>query len=75
MKRISFGTPDELLAHCQNEAIDLIVEYTDEEKKQRQARLSSAELQLPTLIQLFSNQNVMAYYRKDGIFYEINAKW
>jgi hypothetical protein len=75
MKRISFATPEELLEHCRKEAVELVVEYTDQEKKQRQIRLSAESLQLDALNECFAQKNVMAYYRKDGIFYEIVAKW
>jgi hypothetical protein len=75
MKRIVFESPEELLAHCRREAVDLVIEYVDQEKKQRQIRLAAEALDLETLRQSFAQQQVMAYYRKDGIFYEIVAKW
>lgn len=75
MKRIPFDTPGALLVHCRQENVDLVVESTDTEKKQRQARIAAADLNAEQIVALFSQEKVMAYYRKDGIFFEIIAKW
>jgi hypothetical protein len=73
MKRKLFATPEELRNYCQSEQISLIVEYRDEHKKQRQVVLQGDALaQLETY---FAMADVMAYYRQDGIFYEVVAAW
>lgn len=73
MKRIAFATPDELIRHCQQEEVSLVVEYRDEDRKQRQVVLSAERLaDVKTYIEL---PNAEAYYRKDGLFYEVIASW
>ncbi|MFY0543338.1 hypothetical protein [Brevibacillus sp. H7] len=73
MKRIAFATPEELTEHCLREEISLVIEYRDEHNKQRQVVLQGEELN--ELEEYFRYSGVTAYYRKDGIFYEIKAEW
>jgi hypothetical protein len=73
MKRISFATPEELRQHCLREEISLVVEYRDEQNKQRQVVLAGDRL--AELEAYFAMPNAQAYYRKDGIFFEIVATW
>lgn len=73
MKRISFATPEELRQHCLQEEISLVVEYRDEQNKQRQLILQGETLD--RLQEVFGYPGVTAYYRKDGTFYEVVAKW
>lgn len=73
MKRITFATPEALLVHCVQEEVRLVVEYQDEQNKQQQLTLVGDGL--AQIEQLFTFSNVMAYYRKDGIFYEVVAAW
>jgi hypothetical protein len=73
VKRIPFATPEELRQHCLREEISLVVEYRDEQNKQRQVILQGEKL--AGLEEVFGYPGVMAYYRKDGIFYEVVAGW
>ncbi len=73
MKRISFASAEELIAHCRQENVALVVEYQDENNRQRQVTL--AEDTLADVEAYLRKPNAMAYYRKDGIFYEIVAAW
>lgn len=75
MKRVPFASPDELLDHCRQEAVDLIIEYMDHDKKQRQVRLAAQEMTIEQLETYFAQQSVTAYYRKESIFFEVVAKW
>jgi hypothetical protein len=73
MKRITFATPEELMQHCLQEEVSLVVEYRDETNKQRQVvlageRLAEAEAYM-------GKAKSEAYYRKDGIFFEVIAGW
>lgn len=73
MKRITFATPEELIQHCRKEEISLVVEYRDEANKQRQVILSGERLrEAETYMNLAKSE---AYYRKDGIFFEVVAGW
>jgi hypothetical protein len=73
MKRISFATPEELREYCLREEINLIVEYRDEQNKQRQVTLAGDRL--AELETCFAKPKAQAYFRKDGIFFEIVAAW
>jgi len=69
MKRIVFATPEELVEHCLQEEVSLVVEYRDESNKQRQVVLTSEQLsQAPAYLSYDKSE---AYYRKDGIFFEV----
>ncbi|BAH43208.1 hypothetical protein BBR47_22310 [Brevibacillus brevis NBRC 100599] len=73
MKRITFTTPEELIQHCQSEAVSLVVEYRDDVNKQRQVILTGEQLAEAQTYLNFSKSE--AYYRKDGLFYEVIAGW
>lgn len=69
MKRIVFATPEELVEHCLREEVSLVVEYKDEANKQRQVVLAKEQLsQAPVYLRY---DKAEAYYRKDGIFFEV----
>ncbi|MFD2371979.1 hypothetical protein ACFSO0_18795 [Brevibacillus sp. GCM10020057] len=73
MKRIAFATPDELIRHCLHEKVSLVVEYRDEDNKQRQVILAGERLaDVPKYIGL---PKAEAYYRKGGLFFEVIAGW
>ncbi|MED4581632.1 hypothetical protein P9578_02400 [Brevibacillus choshinensis] len=73
MKRITFAAPEELMQHCLNEEVSLVVEYRDETNKQRQVVLAGDRLaEADTFIRQAKSE---AYYRKDGIFFEVIAGW
>ncbi|WNC17051.1 hypothetical protein [Brevibacillus brevis] len=73
MKRIAFATPEELIQHCRKEEVGLVVEYRDETNKQRQVVLSGERL---AEVETYMNSaKAEAYYRKDGIFFEVIAGW
>jgi hypothetical protein len=73
MKRVTFATAEELRSYCQSEQLSLVIEYRDEQQKQRQVILQGDTLaQLETYLAL---ADAMAYYRKDGIFHEVVAAW
>jgi hypothetical protein len=40
MKRVTFATPEELREHCLRENLSLVVEYRDEDNRQRQVVLA-----------------------------------
>lgn len=73
MKRIVFATPEELIQHCENEQVSLVVEYRDEAGKQRQVVLGGERL--PEAKTYIESPKAEAYYRKDGVFYEVVASW
>ncbi|GAB1532982.1 MULTISPECIES: hypothetical protein [Brevibacillus] len=73
MKRITFTTPEELIQHCQSEEVSLVVEYRDDVNKQRQVILTGEQLAEAQTYLNFSKSE--AYYRKDGLFYEVIAGW
>ena len=73
MKRITFTTPDELVAHCLQEEVNLVIEYRDAANKQRQVILSGDRLQEAATYLDYNKPE--AYYRKDGIFFEVIAGW
>lgn len=73
MKRISFATPDELIQHCQKEEVSLVIEYRDEANKQRQVVLAGDRLQEAATY--WEQAKAEAYYRKDGIFFEVIPGW
>lgn len=73
MKRITFTTPEELIQHCQLEEVSLVVEYRDDVNKQRQVILTGEQLAEAKTYLDFSKSE--AYYRKDGLFYEVIAGW
>ncbi|MFG0216732.1 hypothetical protein ACFU8X_27115 [Brevibacillus porteri] len=73
MKRITFATPEELIQHCQLEDVSLVVEYRDDVNKQRQVTLTGEQLAEAQTYLNFSKSE--AYYRKDGLFYEVIAGW
>lgn len=73
MKRITFATPEELRQHCLQEEVSLVVEYRDETNKQRQVILAGERLvEVDSYIRQAKSE---AYYRKDGIFFEVIAGW
>ncbi|EJL24409.1 hypothetical protein [Brevibacillus sp. BC25] len=73
MKRITFSTPEELIQHCQSEEVSLVVEYRDDVNKHRQVTLTGEQLVEAQNYLNFSKSE--AYYRKDGLFYEVIAGW
>ncbi|MGO0060759.1 hypothetical protein ACTID9_12230 [Brevibacillus fluminis] len=73
MKRLAFATPEELTAYCMAEEVALIIEYRDEQGKQRQVTLKGDAL--GDLAGYFGQRDVMAYFRKDKLFYEIKPEW
>lgn len=73
MKRITFTTPEELVEHCQREDVNLVIEYRDAANKQRQVILAKDRLQ--EAVTYLSYAKAEAYYRKDGIFFEVIAGW
>lgn len=73
MKRIAFATPEELIEHCQKEEISLVIEYRDEANKQRQVILAGERL--GEAAAYLKQAKAEAYYRKDGIFFEVLAGW
>jgi hypothetical protein len=73
MKKIVFATPEELIAHCQQEEVNLVIEYRDEENKQRQVILTGDRLSEAATYLGFAKRE--AYYRKDGIFFEVITSW
>lgn len=73
MKRIIFDTPEQLIEQCQKEEVSLVIEYRDEDSKQRQVILTGEKLAEAKKYLDFSKSE--AYYRKDGIFYEVVAGW
>lgn len=73
MKRITFATPEELVEHCRREEVSLIIEYRDEANKQRQVVFAGERLEeAPAYLQ---QAKAEAYYRKEGIFFEVHAGW
>ncbi len=73
VKRIAFAEPQALGDYCAQEAVTLVIEYRDEHGKQRQVTLAGESL--GELGSYFSKDDVMAYFRKEGIFYEVKAEW
>lgn len=73
MKRLNFATVDALIQHLREEQVTLVVEYRDEAGKQRQVTLT--EDRVEEVGEWLAQAKAMAYYRKDGIFYEIVAEW
>lgn len=73
MKRVTFLTPEELVQHCQDEEVSLVIEYRDDENKQRQVILSGERLEEAGTY--LNRSKPEAYYRKDGIFFEVVAGW
>ncbi|GED66439.1 hypothetical protein BRE01_01410 [Brevibacillus reuszeri] len=73
MKRVTFSTPEELVTHCENEEVSLVIEYRDDDNKQRQVILAGDHLQ--EAASYLSRPKPEAYYRKDGIFFEVVAGW
>lgn len=73
MKRITFATPEELMQHCLKEEVSLVVEYRDETNKQRQVVLTGDRL--AEADSYIRQAKAEAYYRKDGIFFEVIAGW
>jgi hypothetical protein len=73
MKRVTFATPEVLREHCLRENLSLIVEYRDEENRQRQVVLEGERLnELETYI---NRPKAVAYFRSAGIFHEVVAGW
>ncbi|KGT72788.1 hypothetical protein MA20_48245 [Bradyrhizobium japonicum] len=73
MKRVQFAAAEELRSFCKQAEVQLVLEYRDVNGKQRQVILQENDLdQVETY---FTEPEVMAYYRKDGIFYEVVASW
>jgi hypothetical protein len=73
MKRVTFATPEELREHCLRENLSLVVEYRDEDNRQRQVVLAGERLN--ELEAFIDRPKAEAYFRKDGIFYEVVAGW
>lgn len=73
MKRLAFATPGEMTNYCLQEGVALIIEYNDEQGKQRQVTLKGDDLHEAATY--FHEKQVMAYFRKDKIFYEIKPEW
>lgn len=73
MKRLKFATVEDLIQHLQEEQVQLVVEYLDESRKQRQLTLTPDRSQ--EVGEWLAKPQAVAYYRKDGIFYEIIAEW
>ncbi|MGD8191632.1 hypothetical protein ACQCN2_16750 [Brevibacillus ginsengisoli] len=73
MKRLKFATVEALILHLREEQVNLVVEYRDEAGKQRQVTLTQDRVE--EVGELLTQSQAMAYYRKDGIFYEIVAEW
>lgn len=73
MKRLKFASVDECIQHLIEEQVQLVVEYRDEDRKQKQITLTQ-EL-IKEVGEYLSKPGAMGYYRKDGIFFEIIAEW
>lgn len=73
MKRTVFATPEELIRHCLREGVSLVVEYRNEENKQRQVVLAGERL--AEVGNYLDAPKAEAYYRKDGLFFEVIAGW
>ncbi|GIO07142.1 hypothetical protein J31TS6_31700 [Brevibacillus reuszeri] len=73
MKRVTFLTPEELVAHCENEEVSLVIEYRDDDNKQRQVTLAGERLK--EAAEYLRRPKFEAYYRKDGIFFEVVVGW
>ncbi len=73
MKRLLFDTVEELIKHLQEEQVNLLVEYRDEARKQKQLTLTSDRYE--EVGEWLAKTGAAAYYRKDGVFYEIVPKW
>jgi hypothetical protein len=73
MKRISFSSPEELAEHCKNEETSLIVEFKDDAGRQQQVTLSPQESE--RIKEYMDKPESMAYFRKDGIFFEVVPDW
>lgn len=69
MKRLKFATVEQLIQHLIEEQVQLIVEYRDEDRKQKQITVTQERVQ--EVGEWLSKPSAMGYYRKDGIFYEI----
>ncbi|QQE72964.1 hypothetical protein KDJ56_13520 [Brevibacillus composti] len=73
MKRVTFASLEELKVHCQEHELSLVIEYQDEVKKQRQVVLAGERLtDADTYLGM---PGAMAYYRRDGVFYEVIPAW
>ncbi|WP_139489446.1 hypothetical protein [Brevibacillus dissolubilis] len=73
MKRITFAAPEEVADYCREEDVILVVEYQDENGRQRQVKLAPDQLQ--DLGVYWEKPGTMAYFKKEKIFYEIVAGW
>ena len=73
MKRLKFVSAEECIQHLLDEQVHLIVEYRDEDRKQKQITLTEERIQ--EVGEYLLKPGAMGYYRKDGIFYEILAEW
>lgn len=73
MKRLKFTSVGDCIQHLVEEQVQLIVEYRDEDRKQKQITLTQERIE--EVGDYLSKPGAMGYYRKDGIFYEIIAEW
>lgn len=73
MKRVRFADAQELRSFCTEAEVSLVVEFRDENKKQRQVILQGESLD--QVQDYVARPEAVAYYRKDGIFYEVVATW
>lgn len=73
MKRMKFSTPEELEQYCLSTDLSLVVEFKDEHNKQRQVTLQKDALKQAK--DLLKHSTASAYFRHEGMFYEVVAEW
>ncbi|MGC5327037.1 hypothetical protein [Brevibacillus sp. SYSU BS000544] len=72
MKRLKFASVEDCIQHLIEEQVQLILEYKDEDRKQKQVTLTQERIR--EVGEYLSKPGALGYYRKDGIFYEIIAE-
>ncbi|EMT53814.1 MULTISPECIES: hypothetical protein [Brevibacillus] len=73
MKRVTFASAQELKEYCLEQELSLVVEYRDDQNKQRQVILSGERLEEAGMY--LDRPKAEAYFRKDGVFHEVIAGW